>query len=1091
MNIERLIQMFVVVLLVYTGTAAVSNRVRVTAGYLELPTYRLGPDEKQPVFRHFRIPGQFVFRGDRSIYPYPKADNFQRERSLVKYQAVTLENEFIKAVIIPDLRGRLQGAIDKRNGWDFLYFNHVIKPGDIAVRSAWIAGGIEWNHPGGHGYTQFSRISNRVIENEDGSVSVVVAEIEPVRNMKWETVITLRPGSLALETEGRFYSISPYPIPFASSTNGAMHATDEMEMIYPEATYITGHGKRYLEPWPVYDGVDHSWYKNLEHPYSIFSEGCQEDFFGCYSHDREAGTVIVTDHRKAPGKKYYSWGSRTQGRRWDTLLSDNDGPYVELQVGAFWENLGYGYAWLEPFEVKEFKVFWYPVKDLGGFVKANEHMALNVRQQGNREILVAVQAVRAYPEAVLTVHAGDREVLREEVALGPEEPFSTSIPIPSDVRYEQLVTTVSSAQTQDILIRYQPFQEHPPPPELPSAKEPMDQLSLDQLYRWGQSWYQDPFGRDAESYYEEMLRRDSLNHRGNRAMGIINLHRGNWQDAAEYFERSLLTDPLDQGYVSHYYLGLVALQQADLTRARREFTIASRRGQVKIPALFHLAVTALREGDCGEAIRLLEEALGEGTVHPRFHSTMAVTYRRMGAKESSAKAASKALDADPLEFTAMLEEWLSGRAEDTAINDQFDRHDSSFVGSQLYIQGARTYAFLGDFEAAGRVLELGIRHFENREIEVYAMLDYYLGWVQENLGNSAEARLLYKRASQRSPTYVFPYDPMDVQVLEAALEDNPSDGRAWQYLGNSLAYLQRGDEARLAWEKSIEASPANAMVLRNLGFSCLVIEEDPAEAVSYLERAMESDPEDGRILMELDLLYEYTHEEDKSLAAFERYSSAVMPRDQLVQRWAQLLLREKEYERAARLLDSTYFFARESRANLHTAYAEAHMGIGEKLLAEGDAQGALEHFVRSMEYPGNLAEGSFPNESFLRSQYLQGLARSTLGQREQAEEVWREIAKASVQPLSEGIIYQALSLRQLGEVEEAGRMLRQLLDDCQSALRVKEDPVRLYVLSQVYRELGMHGKADETFERSVESDPDVVLMARLEASGGRRRTPDE
>jgi tetratricopeptide (TPR) repeat protein len=1082
MNTRRWVQVILLFAFITATPAETAGRVKVTVEPLQLPTYKLGPDERQPLYRSFRVPGQVVFRGDRSIYPYPKADNFQHGSSMVTYEAITLENEFIKAVILPDLRGRLQGALDKRNGWDFLYFNHVIKPGDIAVRGAWIAGGIEWNHPGGHGYTQFSRISSKIIENEDGSASVLVAEIEPIRKMKWETVITLRPGSLAIETEGRFFSIAPYPIPFASSTNGTMHATDDLEIIYPEGTYITGHGKRYLKPWPVYDGVDHRFYRNLDRPYSIFSEGSREDFFGCYSHDQAAGTVIVTDHRKAPGKKYFSWGSGAQGRRWDTLLSDNDGPYVELQVGAFWENLGYGYGWLEPLEVKGFKVLWYPVKDIGGFVKANKYLAINLKKLGDGQVLAALQAVQNLSEVALVISSFDQEVFRRELTLSPAEPFSSSFLLPSHLRFEDLQAKVISLQTEDTLIRYTPLREYPSPPELPPRRKPMDQLSMDQLYHWGQSWYQEPFGTDAESYYKEMLRRDPSDSRANRAMGVISLHRGEWQHAVEYLTRSLHYDPLDQGFVSHYYLGLAALNQEDLATAKSEFTTASRRGQVKIPALYHLALVAMRERRYEEAVRFLEEGLDAGATHPRFFSTMAVAYRRMGAPDLAQAAVRHAFKADPLEFTATLEEWLSSQQSASAVHRQFDRQDPSFVGSQLYIEGGRTYAVLGDYEAAQQVLELGIRYFEGKGDKVYAMLDYYLGWVLEQLGKLEKARLAYQRASGRSPDYVFPYGAMDVRVLEAAVNCHPSDGRAWQYLGNALAYLNRVDEATIAWEESNATTPNNAMVLRNLGFNLLIQEQDTQNAINYLELAMEADPMDGRILMELDLLYRHTHQEDRSRAAFEEYSSAVLQRDQLVLRWAQLLLQVKEYERAARLLDSTRFFARESRANIHATYAEAHNGIAENLLAEGESEKALKHLGLSMEYPENLAEGALPDESFARSQYLQGVAKSRLGHSNQAKEIWQEVAETTVPPFSEGVVYQALSLRRLGREKQANLKLRQLVDACKRELEKKEEPVRLYVLSRAYAELGFQAMAEESLAKALEDDPDVVLMARLEAS---------
>ncbi|MGC9344308.1 MAG: DUF5107 domain-containing protein, partial [Bacteroidales bacterium] len=105
---------------------------------IELPTYSLGEDEPNPLFKDYTFPGFDVFRGDRSVYPYPLQDEFSSQSELRNYKAVLLENEYIKTTIIPDLRGRMQGAIDKRNNWDFIYYNNVIKPADIAVRMAWI-----------------------------------------------------------------------------------------------------------------------------------------------------------------------------------------------------------------------------------------------------------------------------------------------------------------------------------------------------------------------------------------------------------------------------------------------------------------------------------------------------------------------------------------------------------------------------------------------------------------------------------------------------------------------------------------------------------------------------------------------------------------------------------------------------------------------------------------------------------------------------------------------------------------------------------------------------------------------------------------
>lgn len=49
------------------------------------------------------------------------------------YKAVFLENEYLKVMILPELGGRIQRAYDKTNGYDFVYYNHVIKPALVGL----------------------------------------------------------------------------------------------------------------------------------------------------------------------------------------------------------------------------------------------------------------------------------------------------------------------------------------------------------------------------------------------------------------------------------------------------------------------------------------------------------------------------------------------------------------------------------------------------------------------------------------------------------------------------------------------------------------------------------------------------------------------------------------------------------------------------------------------------------------------------------------------------------------------------------------------------------------------------------------------
>ncbi len=81
-------------------------------------------------------------------------------------------------------------------------------------------------------------------------------------------------------------------------------------------------------------GVDVSWYKNHYNSNSMFAWNYQDDFFAGYDHGRNVGTMSIADHHAVPGKKFWTWGNNPYGRSQDTLLTDNDGPYIELMVGA-------------------------------------------------------------------------------------------------------------------------------------------------------------------------------------------------------------------------------------------------------------------------------------------------------------------------------------------------------------------------------------------------------------------------------------------------------------------------------------------------------------------------------------------------------------------------------------------------------------------------------------------------------------------------------------------------------------------------------------------------------------------------------------
>ena len=74
-------------------------------------------------------------------YPYFRFDGFSAKGTDKQWKVVSLENEYIKLTLFPEIGGKIWGAVDKTTGREFIYNNHVVKFRDICdARSLDIGG---------------------------------------------------------------------------------------------------------------------------------------------------------------------------------------------------------------------------------------------------------------------------------------------------------------------------------------------------------------------------------------------------------------------------------------------------------------------------------------------------------------------------------------------------------------------------------------------------------------------------------------------------------------------------------------------------------------------------------------------------------------------------------------------------------------------------------------------------------------------------------------------------------------------------------------------------------------------------------------
>ncbi len=216
--------------------------VRVVREPLEIPTYDVGRPEKNPMFFEKR-----VYQGScGKVYPLPFIDRVHDQPVDRAYDAVTLENRFVKLVMLPEIGGRIfQGQDKANNDYDFFYRQDVIKPALVGLAGPWISGGVEFNWPQHHRPGTFMP-ADVFIENEaDGAVTVWMSEHDPITRMKGMHGIRLRPDSALIELRARLFNRTPISQTFLWWANVAARVHDQYQSFFPaDVHYVADHAVR-------------------------------------------------------------------------------------------------------------------------------------------------------------------------------------------------------------------------------------------------------------------------------------------------------------------------------------------------------------------------------------------------------------------------------------------------------------------------------------------------------------------------------------------------------------------------------------------------------------------------------------------------------------------------------------------------------------------------------------------------------------------------------------------------------------------------------------------------------------------------------
>jgi tetratricopeptide (TPR) repeat protein len=1048
----KIIAVLLALAVLFPSAALPASAVRIWEDSITVPTYQSGPPDPAPLF----FDGRGYQGAKGPVYPYPIIDRLTGVKADQAYKEVCLENEYVKFCVLPELGGRIFTAIDKSNGYPFFYQQHVIKPALIGMTGAWISGGVEWNIPHHHRASSFMPVNYQMLDNPDGSKTVLVGEMELRHRMRWTMALTLHPGKAFIDATMKLRNLTPVSNTFLYFANVAVHANKDYQIVFPPSTqFATQHSKVEFSSWPIASGpygavdfpkgTDVSWYKNHPAPASMFAFDCKEDFLAGYDHGRAAGTLHIADHAVSVGKKFFTWGVGNDGQVWDQLLTDKDGPYLELMVGAFSDNQP-DYSWIQPYETKTVHEYWYPFRQIGGVKNANTEAAVNLEMLSPERARVGFTTTSAYAAARVLLRAGGHTLLEKTVAIAPDKPFVTEVSIPKNS-----VTLRASLEVEGrTLVSYEPkaLPKLAPPAPVTPPPPPSQVKSADELYLAGmrlQQFYS-PAAEPAP-YFEEAIRRDPGDFRSNTALGILFYRRGMFSQALERLQAAVsrsahnYTNPKDgEGY---YYLGLVQKALGKYDDARESLSRASWSWAWHAPAYYSLAELACRNGDFDKALELLNESLAANAPNTKALNLKAALLRKSGHENDAAAVASAALAIDPLDQRSRRELRLArGGAPKVTIagpvNDDV----------QPYLEMAADFGTAGLWDEGLAALQELENGYTDKQ-RVYAMVHYWQGWLSEQKGAAADASRYYRLASQMPDNYVFPFRLESIEVLHGAMAANPSDARAPYYLGNLLYDLQP-EVAIQSWEKAATLDAGLAMLHRNLAFAYARVQRDYGKAKTSIGKAMSLKP-DPRFVVEQDEIWQGAGvPAAERLAEFARHPDAWRDRDDAMGHYVALQVLAGRYEEALQLMGSRHFNVWEGGEDaLHDSFVDAHLLRGDSRYRAGKYQDALQDYEAALEYPENLAVGRPINGGRAAAAYFAiaetqkqlgnaAAAKSALQQAVAETGARHSTRRGWSDESAETFWYKGRAFEALGNHTEAAQINEMLVHNGESSLKIRE-----------------------------------------------------
>ncbi len=960
-------------LLVVLATISTANAepVQSSEGTLDLLTYPW-IDDPNPVFQEYE---------GRIYYPYTRQDHLLDKPELRTYRALYLENEYLKVTCLPELGGRIHSVWDKTTDQEMFHNPGVIKPALISMRGAWIAGGIEWNvGPQGHTVTIVSPVDATIVNNEDGSATLVIGNTEKMFRTRWTVRLTLHPGKAYLDESIRMANPTDGTHTYYFWNNTAFPNLDGTRFIYPMSLGSNHNGDEFFT-WPVNDGVDMTYLKNYPTMASVFAYGCDQDFFGAYDVDLDRGIVSHANHHIVRGKKAWTWGEDDFGVTSQMGLTDGnreDAPYIEVQTGPLLTQADYGF--LKPLEEIRWREYWYPVHGLGdGFEFANRDIAINAKREGTL-LKLALIATAKFPGARLVLSQGERVLSDMTMDLSPLAAYTTSL---ENAPTEPIDIAITDSAGSTLLAYATPLAITPvDAPDLEGEAAWQKTLpEATQLYMAGQLLDRKNQPEMAQEKYEAVLavspgHVDALN-----ALATLLLERGDYTNCMARAREALRINA--ESSEAWHLLGAAQLATGDFDGAIASgFKVVQ--GLDNIPLGYSLIGRAkMMQRDYTGAVDAFSQA---GTMAPEDTQVRNEWLAARYALGDSISAELPLLQhrVDPTDFVV---HGLAAVADPTNAERALAFWQEA-CGEKVFtlMEVAVFFTNHGLYSEAAMLLEgaLSTDVLNGNDLLPYT----YLAWCRSQTGDESGAQAALSNITPASLGLTFPSRPETRVVLAHAAKLAPDSAVIHTAQGLLEAALFNPDGAVPYWEEAV-AKGGGSVPLRLLGQDAWKSKKDLAAAAAFYRKAIASSPEDQILYRDLSQILVADKKTAEAITLIEGMPEVVPARFDIVLWLAQAYVDGGRYDDCLDLLKNATFSNFEGSTRPHDIFEAALLARGKLSFGAGETEKALADFTETLTYPEYLEVGARYVLTDAELRYWQGKSLAKLDRMKDARDAWK------------------------------------------------------------------------------------------------------